>query len=106
MPGNPFYQSAAWKALRRQALKRDGHRCTVCKVSVAGKGQARVDHIKRIKDGGAPLNINNVRVLCVEHDAQSHREKGTGSTHRDERFVITGCDATGLPLDPNHPWRR
>jgi hypothetical protein len=25
---------------------------------------------------------------------------------REERFVIGGCDAEGLPLDPAHHWRR
>ena len=104
MPGNPFYQSQAWRDLRRAALTRDHYRCTICSVSVAGKGQARVDHIRRISDGGAPLDIDNVRTLCITHDAQGHREKGSGSTERQE--VMAGCTDDGMPLDPQHPWYR
>jgi 5-methylcytosine-specific restriction endonuclease McrA len=106
LPGNPFYQTPEWRALRLACLKRDGYRCVVCHTSVVGKGQARVDHIKRISDGGAPLELSNVRTLCVLHDNQSHREKAGGGGQRVERFVIKGCDAQGWPLDPNHPWRQ
>jgi hypothetical protein len=43
-------------------------------------------------------------VLCAKHDNQSHREKMSGNGARDASF--TGCDARGMPLDPNHHWHR
>lgn len=104
---DPFYLSAAWKALRRQALKRDGYRCTVCRCDVSGRGQSRVDHIKpRRTHPQLALDLNNVRTLCPQHDNQGHREKGSGGTERIERFVITGCSEDGMPADPDHPWNR
>jgi len=102
----PLYSSAVWRALRLVVLRRDGYRCVVCGISVAGKGQARVDHIVRVTDGGARLDAANCRTLCASCDNQAHREKGSGSPQRDERFSIEGADLSGRPLDPMHPWNR
>jgi len=105
-PTDPFYLSKEWRAARRAALKRDGYRCVVCQTSVAGKGQARVDHIIPRRRGGDPLAQSNLRTLCITHDAQAHRERATGATERVERFIVKGVDADGRPRDPNHPWGR
>ena len=99
---DPIYLSAEWKQVRKFVLARDDHRCVVCGRDVSAAGAARVDHIRRVTDGGAPFDPANLRTLCVTHDAQAHREKGTGSQHREERFG--GCDLSGRPLDPRHPW--
>jgi len=102
-----FYNSPQWLTLRRACLKRDHYRCVVCNISVAGKGQARVDHIKpRKQSPELALDLANLRTLCPLHDNQSHREKGARSPIRDERFVVRGCDAEGWPLDQRHPWHR
>jgi len=106
MPGESFYFSPEWRALRAAVLRRDGYRCVVCGADVSGRGRARVDHIRRVKDGGALLDPSNCRTLCPTHDAQGHREKGTGTRRRDERFAITGCTPSGKPLNPAHPWNR
>jgi 5-methylcytosine-specific restriction protein A len=105
---DPFYLSKEWRAVRLAALKRDGFRCVVCRRSVAGKGEARVDHIIPRSQGGAALDQANLRTLCAAHDNQAHREKssGGGGGPRVERFIVKGLDADGRPLDPNHPWRR
>jgi 5-methylcytosine-specific restriction endonuclease McrA len=98
-----FYASPAWRAVRRLALAAGHYRCAICGVSVAHRGQARVDHIQPVRTRpDLALSLANLRVLCVKHDAEAHREKGSGSTVRDARF--SGCDARGVPLDPNHHW--
>lgn len=101
---DPRYLSKEWRAFRLTILRRDGYRCVKCGANVSGKGQARVDHIERLSDGGAFLAPANVRTLCINCDAQSHREKGSGRLEREERFIIRGADASGRPLDPNHVW--
>ena len=93
-----IYSSPEWRRLREFVLERDGHRCTVCGIPVRGKGEARVDHARRISDGGAPFDPINLRTFCVLHDNQSHREKGTGALLREERFELTGCDLSGVPF--------
>ena len=100
---DPFYLTKEWRALRHFVLRRDGYCCTICRINVLGAGQARVDHVRAIKDGGAPLDPANLRTLCARCDAQAHREKGHGGP-RDARFG--GSDSRGWPIDPSHPWHR
>ena len=69
---------------------------------------ARVDHIKPVRTHpDLALSLDNLRSLCANHDNQGHREKGRKfAVARDENFVIGGCDARGVPLDPGHHWRQ
>lgn len=101
-----FYDTPAWKAVRRLALIRDGYRCTVCGCCVRGKGQARVDHIHGITERpDLALALSNLRTLCPACDNQAHREKRSNDKiKRNARFVIKGCDSNGTPLDKDHPW--
>lgn len=104
---DPFYLSPEWRAVRLRVLRRDGHRCVVCRKDVSPPGAARVDHIlPRRQRPDLALDESNLRTLCAYHDNQSHREKPSGGGNRDERFVIRGCDADGWPRDPAHPWAR
>jgi len=100
-----LYDSLAWKQLRLATRRRDRFRCVVCGVDVSAPGAARSDHIVSVAERpDLALVASNIRTLCVEHDNQAHREKGHGKA-RDVRFVIRGADASGMPLDPAHPWR-
>lgn len=55
-----FYSSAAWRAARAAALARDGYRCTEC----GRAGRLEVHHVKAMGDGGAPLDVDNLKTLC------------------------------------------
>jgi len=93
---HPFYGSPAWKAARRSVLIKAGYRCSACGTPVAGKGQARVDHIVPVKQRpDLALSPANLRVLCVPCDNARHAEKGGGVTRPD-------TDATGFPS--NSDW--
>jgi 5-methylcytosine-specific restriction endonuclease McrA len=72
-----------------------------------GPGGARVDHIKSVRTHPQlALSLANLRTLCPAQDNQGHQEKRLRSAAgREEKFVITGCDANGMPLDPAHRWR-
>jgi len=100
-----FYDTQAWRTLRKQILARDGYRCTVCRTPL-GKGQYRIDHIQPLSV--APhlaLEPRNLRSLCSRCDGQSHRERRTGSKVRIERFNL-GHDQFGNPRDHNHEWNQ
>jgi len=61
---DPFYSSAAWIALRDR-VRREAHgRCQVQGCTQRG---AIVDHIVELKDGGAPLDKSNCRLMCQSH---------------------------------------
>jgi 5-methylcytosine-specific restriction endonuclease McrA len=93
---HPFYGLPQWKALRKQALIRDNHQCTVCKADVSGWKQSRVDHIQQRKTHPhLALTLSNLRTLCAACDNKRHAEKGNPRP---------GYDASGVPLDPQHHW--
>jgi len=103
---HPFYDTAAWRALRPRILARDNYRCTHCHLYVGGTRAYRIDHIIEMKV--APhlaLDPANLRTLCPRCDAQSHRERRMMSPNkaRIERFNF-GFDDLGNPLDPKHIW--
>jgi len=55
-----IYSSKKWKLARKQALFRDDGWCVHCKEVPADL----VDHIKEIKDGGSPYDLDNLQSLC------------------------------------------
>lgn len=89
---DPFYRSPAWRRLRAEALARDNHRCV---LPGCGRKAHAVDHILQRSRGGADA-LPNLRSLCEQH----HNQRRQGGEPR-----VLGCDASGWPLDPRHPWR-
>jgi 5-methylcytosine-specific restriction enzyme A len=64
-----------------------------------------VDHITPIAEGGSMWNRRNWQSLCQScSDAKTAQENTKRRTGRD--VPRKGCDAAGLPLDPNHLWSR
>jgi len=100
MPGNPYYSSKHWRALRKAALIRDRHRCTVegCEWIAT-----HVDHIRTRPNVPYPTEfdvLSNVRSLCRRHDNQV-KEIG-GLRKQGGTFKVKGCDVNGWPIDPRH----
>lgn len=56
----PFYSSAAWIALVAEIKRERGSRCETCLKFRRVVG----DHVKELKDGGAPLDKANVKLAC------------------------------------------
>ncbi|WP_025885940.1 HNH endonuclease signature motif containing protein [Asaia prunellae] len=56
-----IYLSPEWRGLISRLLAQRGRRCEVC-----GRTGCRIfgDHIHELKDGGAPLDPGNIRLLC------------------------------------------
>ena len=77
----PFYLSPAWRKLIAQIKRERGNRCEVCG---AGEGRIIGDHIIELKDGGAPLDKANVRLLCMAH----HNSKTASERRRRSAEVI------------------
>lgn len=56
-----FYNSKEWKAVRKLVLEQNPF-CILC-----GRPADVVDHIQEIKEGGARLDLNNLRSMCHYH---------------------------------------
>ena len=64
-----FYSSPAWIALRDRVRHEAGGRCQVPGCGRIERGMI-VDHIVELKDGGAPLDRSNARLMCRSHHNQ------------------------------------
>lgn len=68
-----FYTSREWRALMASIKRKRPHCCEQC-----GRTGTRLfgDHIQELKDGGAPLDENNVQLLCGScHTAKTARAR-------------------------------
>lgn len=103
MPGDPFYSSPAWRALRTAALRRDGYRCTTPGCGATAKtARLSVDHIVSRRSGG-PDALSNLVTRCGSCDAMV-KEDASGRRRAGGTPKARGCDADGMPRDPTHPW--
>lgn len=102
MARSRYYHTPHWRALRKQALDRDGYRCT---VQGCGRIATHVDHVKTRPphaDGPTVFDVlPNVRSLCVTHDGQV-KETAKGVRARGGEFKVIGCDEEGWPHSPAH----
>ena len=68
MPGDPFYQTPQWKALRKQIRahwKRTGQGCAVCGQRIRWDQKPIVDHIKnRRQHPELAHDPRNLQVVC------------------------------------------
>lgn len=58
-----FYDSAAWRAVRRTHLQREPL-CRMCAADDVITPAKLVDHLVERKDGGADFDRNNLQSLC------------------------------------------
>jgi 5-methylcytosine-specific restriction protein A len=69
---DPFYESQAWRSLVASIKEERGPWCQDC-----GSGhRVAGDHVVEMKDGGAALDRNNVRLRCAKcHNRKTARER-------------------------------
>ena len=70
---------ARWNRVRRAVLDRDNWRCQAC-----GRpgGPFEVDHIRPVRWGGDPWNMDNLQTLCA---VPCHRDKSARENRRRRR---------------------
>ena len=60
-----------WDAARRAAIERAGHRCEGCSLA----RRLEVHHVRELRHGGAPYDVQNLRALCVSCHHIEHGSK-------------------------------
>jgi 5-methylcytosine-specific restriction protein A len=101
---NPFYWSETWRKLRRLKLQHNSL-CQDCFDAGILRPATTVDHVRAIRDGGAPLALENLRSLCQAcHSVKTDAIDGGFGRAPKDHVPVRGCDARGRPLDPRHPW--
>jgi 5-methylcytosine-specific restriction enzyme A len=68
----PVYRDPQWAPLVAELIKERGRKCEDC-----GKaGRVITDHIRELRDGGAPFDKRNLRLRCDKcHGAKTQIEK-------------------------------
>lgn len=64
---DPHYLTPEHRAWRLAVLKQAGFRCQA--VGCAATGRLYADHVRELRDGGAPLDLANGQALCATHHA-------------------------------------
>ena len=102
---DPFYTTPEWRALRATVLQQR----PVCEVPGCGRKAKHVDHrMTRRQRPDLALAPSNMMALCWGcHSRKTTAADGGFGNKPKAGYVLraVGCDANGLPLDPNHHWR-
>ena len=98
-----LYGSAQWERVRRLVLDRDNHLCQI-KLKACRVKANTVDHIVRPEEGGAPLDMDNLRASCrscnmVRHNAAYFRAK-VDAQAAGERNPYTGSPMVAPEASP------
>ena len=95
----PSYQSAEWQRLRRVQLGKEPL-CRFCRQRNEVVPARVVDHIRPHRgDYLLWRDPDNLQSLCFTcHSGAKQREEKSG--------IAPGCDVSGTPLDPQHPWNK
>jgi 5-methylcytosine-specific restriction protein A len=74
-------RGARWRALRLQALRRDGFRCRSC----GERGELEVDHIEPVRARpDLAWSLDNLQALCVScHTRKTRSELGLAPSNPD-----------------------
>jgi 5-methylcytosine-specific restriction protein A len=93
------YNTQRWQRLRRLKLRQQPT-CEYCRPHTT-TAATEVDHRQAINDGGDPWAMSNLVSSCKP--CHSRKTRHVEQLQRDH-VPVKGCDASGLPLDPAHPW--
>lgn len=93
-----FYDKAVWRRARGLFLA-EQPLCQRCREVGRVVPATDVDHITPISQGGAALDKANFRALCRSCHSYVTRHQ-LGETEK----PMKGCDSSGMPTDPSHPW--
>lgn len=104
MAGWP-YSTQRWKRLRLSKLQ-EQPLCEHCHAVGLLERASVVDHIQPVNHGGDPFPpLSGLASLCPPcHSAKTARGIEAGGSKTTRRRVRRGCTASGMPIDPAHPW--
>jgi 5-methylcytosine-specific restriction protein A len=100
---HPVHRTPEWRRLRLAKLQ-EQPLCEVCLMRGRVTPANTVDHIVSINAGGDAFpTLDGLMSMCVAcHNSKTRRTdqpyaKGDGIAYK-------GADASGMPIDPNHPF--
>lgn len=83
-----FYNTTAWKHLRRQVLEEQHHECQLCRAEGKMVPADTVHHVKEVKEHPElALDKNNLMCLCRECHEKIHGRDGFALLHKKKRWT-------------------
>lgn len=70
-----IYSTDRWHELRLVAMERDGYLCVECAKKGLTVGAQIVHHIRPIRSGGDPWELDNLESLCRDCHKEKHRKR-------------------------------
>ena len=106
-PWSRWYNTRTWKRLRAAQLRKQ----PLCEESLKMDRlipATVVDHIKAHKgDWDLFTDPDNLQSLSsTEHSRKTNYVDGGFGLKANKAKLNRGCDVHGIPLDPDHPWRK
>ena len=92
-----LYKDPRWK-IRRERQLRQFPWCAMCAAHGEEMKATRVDHVTPHRGDPVLFFDGKMQSLCAHH-----HDKWKQSIERSNR---AGCDESGMPVDPGHPWSR
>ena len=87
-----------WYKIRKAYIAGSQGLCERCLANGRTVGGKYLDHIVNKANGGTD-HADNLQLLCAKcHADKTYKESRQHSKH--------GCDADGMPLDPDHSWNK
>lgn len=96
MPAVTRDRGRKWRRRRERQLRLHPL-CARCMANGFVTAATQVDHVQPLFKGGTDAD-DNLQSLCDP----CHDEK----TREDMGYKANGCDLSGMPTDPSHPWRK
>ena len=111
---------AAWDKLRLVIMKRDCGLCQACRRAgrtalgkICDHKIGRADWMAKHGNLDGCDDPSNLEMICVDcnrskvaQESANARARAQGIEPISRPARVKGCDASGVPLDPAHHWRR
>lgn len=97
-----LYSTARWRQRRAQQLAAEPL-CRACRKEQRVTAATVADHIERATDERSFWN-SSLQSLCFTHHQAKRQAESNGRQQWEPK--MRGCDASGMPLDPEHEWNR
>lgn len=96
-----LYSTVAWRRRRKSQLDAEPL-CRACRKERRITKATVADHIERATDEQSFWH-GALQSLCATHHNAKRQAESKGNQWRSK---MRGCDASGIPLDPEHEWSK
>ena len=104
MPARRLYDTPRWRQMRAAYFKVHPL-CPDCSLLGRTVVATHLDHVLSVAERpDLAWDWSNLRGLCHAHHSEKTAQVDGAFGRKKGRRCVKGCDLSGWPIDPNHPW--